>query len=342
MPRPPGIASAPGEGTAPPLLVVAGPTATGKTELAIEVALALQARGVDAEVISADSRQVFRGLDVGTAKPSPEERRGIPHHGLNLVEPDEPFSVADFVRHARAVLAGIGARRGLAILAGGTGLYLRSIARGLDVDELPSDPTLRARIDRRLLDEGLAPVVSRLRALAPTRAAAIDLRNPRRVARALEIAELRGDASLPATVGYPGPVAWLGLDVEPATHRAWIERRARAQFASGLIEEARRLREAFDPSLPAFSAIGYREAWAVLDGALDLEAAIDADARRNVAFAKRQRTWFHSEREVTWLDPTDGLESPVRAAIDVAQRLLEAIDPGASHRPVTGVAPSHR
>ena len=125
---------------APPLVVVAGATATGKTELAIRLAEAFIATGRPAAVISADSRQVFRGLDIGTAKASPADRARVAHHGLDLVDPDQPFSVADFVAHARDALAGIDRAGGVAILAGGTGLYLRAVARGLDTDALPSDP----------------------------------------------------------------------------------------------------------------------------------------------------------------------------------------------------------
>ena len=163
---------------APPLLVIAGATATGKTGLAIDVAERLRADGVPAEVISADSRQVFRGLDIGTAKVPAAERADVPHHGLDLVDPDQPFSVADFVRHARAALGQINDRRGIALLVGGTGLYLRAVARGLDTDALPSDPELRARIESDLARDGLTPAAERLRALAPKLASRIDLENP--------------------------------------------------------------------------------------------------------------------------------------------------------------------
>ena len=304
---------------APPLLVVAGATATGKTGLAIRLAEWIAEQGRPAEIISADSRQVFRGLDIGTAKVSTAERARVPHHGIDLVDPDQPFSVADFVRHARGALSSIGARNGVAILAGGTGLYLRAVARGLDADALPSDPKVRSGLEAALVADGLDPLVDRLRRLAPTRAAQIDLHNPRRVVRALEIAELRGDAGAPEPLGYDGPVAWLGLTVEPGIHERWIAERARAQFEAGLIEEARALRERFDPSLPAFSAIGYREAWAVLDGELTKEAAIDLDAKRNVAFAKRQRTWFRSEPGIGWLDATG---DPFAKAIEAARPVV--------------------
>jgi tRNA dimethylallyltransferase len=302
--------------------VIAGATATGKTGLAIEVAGRLAGEGIAAEVISADSRQVYRGLDIGTAKATPAERRGVPHHGLDLVEPDQPFTVADFAAHARSVLADL-ATRGrptLAILAGGTGLYLRAVARGIATDELPSDADVRARLEAEFLAVGLDPLVERLRAVAPKRAAAIDTANPRRVVRALEIAEVvGGEPELPAPRGYPGPSAWIGLEVDPPTHRRWIETRARAQFDAGLIDEARALRERFDPALPAFSAIGYREAWAVLDGQLTREAAITEDARRNVAFAKRQRTWFRSEPDIRWLRAGDA--ATIDEAVVVATRL---------------------
>ena len=304
----------------PPLLVIAGATATGKTGLSLNVAETLRAEGIPAEVISADSRQVYRGLDIGTAKVSRADRARVPHHGLDLVDPDQPFSVADFARHARAALATIAAADGLAILVGGTGLYLRAVARGLDVEALPSDPDLRARIDAALVDNGLEAAADRLRRLAPTLAATTDLRNPRRVSRALEIAELAGDIGRPQLGGYPGRLAWLGLQVPDATHKAWIAERARAQFDAGLIDEAAALRARWDPALPAFSAIGYHEAYAVLDGTMDRETAIAEDAGRNVAFARRQRTWFRSEPDIGWLD--GAADDLAAVALGHARRLV--------------------
>ena len=307
--------------TAPPLLVIAGSTGTGKTGLSIALARALRDEGRHAEIISGDSRQVFRGLDIGTAKVPAADRADVPHHGLDLVEPDEAFSVAHFVRHANAALQGIGERGGIAILVGGTGLYLRAVARGLDADALPADRDTRAAVEGMLAREGLGAAVARLRRLAPKRAAGTDLSNPRRVARALEIAELAGDAPPPPPRGYSGPLRWLGLHVHTATHREWIAHRARAQFAAGLVDEARSLRERFDPGLPAFSAIGYHEAWALLDGEIGREAAIERDAARNVAFAKRQATWFRAERDIEWLDAT---ADTLPAALAAARELIEA------------------
>ena len=297
----------------PPLVVVAGATASGKTALSLGLAEALAARGIPAEIISADSRQVYRGMDIGTAKVTPEERARVPHHGLDLVDPDQPFSVADFADHAAAALAGIAERGAVAILAGGTGFYLRAVARGLAVDELPWDVDVRAVIEAALAAEGLPALVAELQRLAPTRTAVVDLRNPRRVVRALEIARLRGDAPLPEPRGYGRPVLWLGLSVEPPVLRDRIRRRARAQFEAGLIEETRDLIARFDPSQFSFSGIGYAEARAVLEGRLSPEEAVAEDARRNVHYARRQATWFRREPDVCWFDATR--EVPIEQAL---------------------------
>jgi tRNA dimethylallyltransferase len=195
------------------------------------------------------------------------------------------------------------------------------VARGLDADALPADPDTRASVEGLLAREGLGAAVARLHRLAPKRAARTDLANPRRVARSLEIAELAGDAPPPPARGYAGPAAWLGLHVHGEAHLPWIAARARAQFDSGLVEEARELRERFDPGLPAFSAIGYREAWALLDGEIDRETAIERDAQRNVAFAKRQSTWFRAERDIEWLSLPD--VDPLPIALERARGLVE-------------------
>ena len=280
--------------------------------------------GVPAEVISADSRQVYRGLDIGTAKATPGERVRVVHHGLDLVEPDQPYSVADFRAHALEVLRAIGERGGIGILAGGTGFWLRAVALGIDTDALPSDAAVRAALEADLTRAGVEALAGRLRALAPALAARTDLRNPRRVVRALEIATLQGDAPLPTPVGYPAPVLGLQLVVAQGEHHRRMTERALAQFAAGLVEEARALRERFDPALPAFSAIGYRESWAYLDGGVSLDAAIALDAARNIAFARRQRTWFRSEPSLTTLDATDDPAPSALARLGVFVAGLEA------------------
>ena len=304
----------------PPLIVLAGSTASGKTALSLELAEALAARGVAAEIISADSRQVYRGMDIGTAKVTPEERARVAHHGLDLVNPDEPFSVSDFQACAAEALAAIGEGSAVAILAGGTGFYLRAVAAGFPIDELPWQPEVRAELDRRLATEGLKPLVAELRTLAPSRAATIDVKNPRRVVRALEIARLRGDQPLPEPRGYGRDVLWLGLEVDRPVLTERLRRRARAQFEAGLVEETRALAERFDTTTPSFSGIGYAEALAVLSGRLDLEQAIAVDAQRNVVFSRRQATWFRKEPDIRWLDATHAL--PLQIALTSALEYL--------------------
>jgi tRNA dimethylallyltransferase len=193
------------------------------------------------------------------------------------------------------------------------------VAGGLDTDALPSDPAVRARLEAELAADGLEPLVHRLEALAPGAAGRVDRRNPRRVVRALEIAELAGDVAPPPPRGYPGPLAWLGLAVDPGELSRRIGVRARAQFDAGLIDEAGALRERFDPAAPAFSAIGYREAWAVIDGELTLDAAVELDAQRNVAFARRQRTWFRGEPAIDWVDATTS--DPLPFALEAVRPL---------------------
>jgi tRNA dimethylallyltransferase len=259
---------------------------------------------------------VYRGLDIGTAKATPAERARVVHHGIDLVEPDEPYTVADFRSHALDALRALGRRRGVGILAGGTGFWLRAVTAGIDTDALPHDPVVRAELEAGLVDDGLEPLAARLVALAPSIAARTDLRNPRRVVRALEIATLRGDGPLPAPLGYGAPVLGLQLVVEPAEHRRRILERAREQFDAGLVDEARALRERFDPSLPAFSAIGYHESWSFLDGTRTLDEAIALDALHNEQFAKRQKTWLRREPAL----------APIEATVDPRPAALALVD----------------
>ena len=187
-------------------------------------------------------------MDIGTAKVSAADRARVPHHGLDLVDPDEPFTAADYRRAARSALEGIAARGGMAIMVGGTGLYLRAVARGFPLDETGHDPQVRADIEARLVGEGgLHQLVAELRSVAPGVAARTDLANPRRVVRALERVTVHGDTPPPPPQGYPAPSVWIGLQVEPAIHRDWIADRARAQFANGLLEEAAGLTGALRP-----------------------------------------------------------------------------------------------
>jgi tRNA dimethylallyltransferase len=258
-------------------------------------------------------------MDIGTAKVTAAERRRVPHHGLDLADPDERFTAADFLRHALDALRSMAGRAPLAVLVGGTGLYLRTVARGMPVDETGHNATLRADLEARLAAAGLPPLIAQLRYVAPTVAHSTDLANPRRVVRALERALLMGDQLPPEPRGYSAPVAWIGLDAETATHDGWIEARVREQFESGLLDEAASLLARYDPGLPPFSAFGYREAFAVLGGRLDLDRAITQDALRTRRFARRQRTWFRAEPDVTWLAAGD--PPSTRQAIEIGRRI---------------------
>jgi tRNA dimethylallyltransferase len=291
--------------------VVAGATATGKTGLAIRLAKDIPG----AEIISADSRQIYRGMDIATAKPSAEDRATVPHHGLDLVDPDEPFSAADYQRYARAALSDIATRGGVALLVGGTGLYLRAVARGLPLDQGDADPAVRAEVEERFGTEGLEPLVAELLELDAAGAQQLDLRNPRRVVRALERARLTGSALPPPPQGYGAPVTWLGLRRDDADHRRAIEARIDEHFESGLLEEAQKLRQRYPEDLTAFSAMGYREAFDVLAERSQLDEAKAADTRRTWAYAKRQRTWFRAEPEVAWLEAGADEANAAQAAL---------------------------
>ncbi len=311
-----GAGSSPAEpARLPALIVLCGATATGKTRLSLRLATRLGGF----EIVSADSRQVYRGMDIGTAKVTRSERRLVPHHGLDLVAPDEPFSVSQYRRHAMEALDGIASRGNRALLVGGTGLYIRAVARGVPYDEASHDPAVRAELERDLAARGAAAMAARLAATAPTLAAHTDLANPRRVVRALERALLVGDRLPPTPEGYPGPVLWIGLTVDHPVHREWIAHRAAGQFAGGLLGEAARLRSRYPADVPALSAIGYREAIDVLDGRRTMEAAITETVVRTRAYARRQRTWFRAEPGILWIAAD---RDPFPEALAIVERFL--------------------
>jgi tRNA dimethylallyltransferase len=298
----------------PPLVVIGGATATGKTRLSLEIAEAL-----GAEILGADSRQVYRGMDIGTAKVGPVERSRVPHHGFDLVDPDARFTAADYRRYALGALAGIASRGRAAVMVGGTGLYLRGVARGLPMGTIGDDPVARAELEARLEREGLPSLLAELDALAPTQARMIDRANHRRVIRAIERARVVGDAPPPAPEGYPSPVVWLGLVVDPVAHAIAIEARARAQFAGGLLDETAVLRDRYGEDLVPFGAMGYREAFDALAGRRTLESAINRTIERTRSYASRQRTWFRSEPDVHWLPAGPGA---IEAAMDITRSVL--------------------
>jgi tRNA dimethylallyltransferase len=273
----------------------------------------------DLEILCADSRQVYRGMDIGTAKPTAEDRRLVPHHGLDLVDPDEPFSVAAYRRHAVGALEGVARRGRAALLVGGTGLYLRAVAGGLHLEGAPPDLVLRGNLEERLDREGLDGLADELRHVAPMTAERTDLANPRRVVRALERARSLGDVPASPPRGYRGRVLWLGLRLSPETHRERIRERTERHFRTGLVEEAVALAARYDPTLPAFSALGYKEALTHASGERSLEEAIDATARATWRYARRQATWFRAEPAIEWLE---GAESAGVSALERVRAFL--------------------
>lgn len=300
-----------------------GPTATGKTDAALALADRLAV-----EILVADSRQVYRGMDIGTAKVSTPERGRVPHHMLDLVDPSEPFTVSDWVDAARDVLPGITARGRLALVVGGTGLYVTALVDGFDLASQPWSPEVRERLVDELETEGLAVLAARLVALDPVSAARTDLRNPRRVLRALERAELVGSAAAGTlrAEAYPGRLAMLGLTRPLPVLDRRIGERAKAMFAGGLLDETRVLLErGLDPSLPALTGHGYAEAARFLAGEWGLEEAIAVTARRVRRYARRQLSWFRRDRRIVWLDAAERpADDPllVRQGSDLLARLL--------------------
>lgn len=312
---------------APALFAIVGSTASGKTDLALAVAAR---RPV--EILVADSRQVYRGMDVGTAKPDAAARAAVPHHLLDLVAPDEPFSVADWVDRARAVLPEIAARGRVRLVVGGTGLYVAALVDGHDYTAQPWSPDVRQRLAEELEAGGLEPLAARLAALDPATAARTDLRNPRRVLRALERAELGGAGVAPKARPYDGPVGLVAIDRPREVLYRRIDDRARWMLTDGgLLDEVRRLLDAgYDASLRPMTGHGYREAARHLAGEWSLEEAIEATARRTRQYAKRQLSWFRRDPRITWLAAGD---APADAA-SIVEAALAGLDQPAVGSPI--------
>jgi tRNA dimethylallyltransferase len=285
------------------LVGIVGPTASGKTDLAMAVS-----RRLPIEVLVADSRQVYRGMDIGTAKPGAAMRASVRHHLIDLVDPDEPFSVARWVDLARKVILEVAGRDRQPLLVGGTGLYVSALVDGHDYAAQPWAPELRQRLADELEADGLEGLVERLRRLDAAAAARIDLRNPRRVLRALERAEAGGAGTAPQARPFSGPVVLIGLDRPRDVLYRRIDERARWLFeAGGLLDEVRRLLEAgFGPELRPMTGHGYGEAAHLLAGEWDLERAIEVTARRTRQYAKRQLSWFRRDPRVRWIAAEDG------------------------------------
>jgi tRNA dimethylallyltransferase len=285
--------------TATPRALV-GPTASGKTEVSLELA-----RRLGAEILVVDSMTVYRGMDLGTAKPTPAERSAVPHHLLDLAEPREPFSVALFQRLAREALAGVVARGRVPLLVGGSGLYLRAV-----VDDLSfpgTDPAVRSLLEAEGLAIGAEALHRRLAASDAAAAAKIEPANLRRTVRALEVAALTGrpfSSFATAWERYPAErVRAAGIRLPAEALRARIEARVRAMVAGGFVDEVERLLAAgSEPFLTASQAIGYLEVAEHLRGRLSLEEAVERTIRRTRALARRQMAWFRRDPRIRWFD----------------------------------------
>ncbi len=287
-----------GRGT---VVAVVGPTAAGKSALSIALAHAL-----GGEVVNADSMQLYRGMDIGTAKLTPAERDGVPHHLLDIWPVTEPASVAEYQRLARAAVDDILARGRVPLLVGGSGLYVRAV---LERFEFPgTDPALRARLEAELAAAGPAPLHARLRAADPAAAEGILPGNGRRIVRALEVIELTG---APFTAALPGPTPYypsvqLGVDLDTAALDERIALRVDRMWADGLVTEVRGL---LDRGLPegrtASRALGYQQVLRFLAGELTEAEAHDETIRATRRFVRRQRSWFRRDPRIHWLDSAD-------------------------------------
>ena len=279
------------------LLVLLGPTAVGKSKLAIELA-----KKLNGEIISADSMQVYKGMDLGTAKLSQVEREGIPHHLIDIRNPDESFSVSDFIELATKAIKNIEGRGKVPIMVGGTGLYLYAFLEGFSLPIVKGDPEIRERLSK----EPLVNLYNRLREIDPQAAKKINPNDQRRIIRALEVYELTGQPisklqkKEPATKDYK--IAVLGLNLERKEIYQRIEKRINGMIEKGLIEEVKGLlKRGYSRNLVSMQALGYKEVIDYLDGKYNFEEMVALLKKKTRNFAKRQMTWFRRFKDVKWL-----------------------------------------
>lgn len=303
----------------PPLLVIVGPTGVGKTAVAVRLAAALPL-----EVVNADSRQVYRGMDIGTGKPTADEQALLPHHLIDVVDPDERYHAARFRVEALRELAEIRGRGRLPAVVGGTGLYVRSLLKGLRPAP-PADAALRRELESYARTEGPHALHRRLAALDATAARRLHPNDRVRIIRAIEILTRQDkpdpDGATAADWGL-GVARWhllmVGLCQAREALRRRLAERARAMLARGMIEEVRRLLEqGYDESLPAMGGIGYRQFAAALRGRMSEAEALRLMVRDTVRYAKRQMTWFARDPEVRWIDvdAAGGVEGAAEAIL---------------------------
>ncbi|NUT94237.1 MAG: tRNA (adenosine(37)-N6)-dimethylallyltransferase MiaA [Saccharothrix sp.] len=280
-------------------IAVVGPTATGKSDLAVRLAVEL-----GGEVVNADSMQLYRGMDIGTAKMPVDERQGVPHHQLDVLDVTRTAHVAVYQREARAAVEDVLARGRVPVLAGGSGLYVQAV---LDDLVFPAtDEAVRARLSEELAAVGPGVLHERLARLDPAAALAILPSNGRRVVRALEVIELTGQP-FSATLPKPGPARYgtvlVGLDRDAAELDQRVDLRVERMFTAGLVDEVRALEaRGLREGRTASRALGYQQVLAAFDGECDLAAAAEETARATRRFVRRQRSWFRRDQRVTWFD----------------------------------------
>ena len=288
-----------------PVIAVIGPTASGKTALALALAHRLAATGRPAEIVNADSMLVYRGMDIGTAKPSPAELAAVPHHLIDIWEPTRTATVSDFQQLARDTIADCRGRGAVPVLVGGSSLYIRAI---LDDFEFPgTDPAVRGRLEAELEQVGSEALYERLRLADPEGAARVEPNNARRVVRALEMIELTGHyaSTLPEHRYALDHVVEIGMALDRDVLDARIARRVEKMWADGFVDEVRRLEAAgLRQGRTASRAIGYRQVLALLAGELDEATAKDSTITRTRRFARKQLGWFRRDDRITWVDAT--------------------------------------
>ncbi|QCH15050.1 tRNA (adenosine(37)-N6)-dimethylallyltransferase MiaA [Synechococcus sp. CB0101] len=288
----------------PLVIVLLGPTASGKTALGIELAQAL-----DLAVLSVDSRQLYTEMDIGTAKPTPAQRAAVRHELLDLRRPDQPINLQEFRAEAEQAIAAEHTRRGIALLVGGSGLYLKAITQGMTPPAVPPQPQLRAQLEA--LGQPLCHQL--LVGADPAAGARIMPNDAVRTQRALEVLYATGVPLSAQQGATPPPWRVLELGLDPPDLRQRIASRTAGLYAEGLVEETRRLVERYGADCPLLDTIGYGEARALLRGELQEPEAIALTTRRTQQFAKRQRTWFRRQHQPLWLDGVDPLQQGLQA-----------------------------
>lgn len=289
------------------IVAIVGATGTGKTAASLDLADRIGRLGGTAEVVNADAMQLYRGMDIGTAKAPVSERRGVPHHLTDVLDVTDEASVAAYQRDARVAVEAIAARGAVPIVVGGSGLYVAALLT--DFRFPGTDPDVRAHYEERLAIEGLGTLAAELLRRDPETAAQLDLQNPRRVVRALEVADITGEALTPGLAARATPwrpYAQVGLAVERSALVDRLDRRVEAMWAEGLLDEVRGLLPlGLERSRTASRAIGYAQAIDELAGRVTRDEAIAATASLTRRYARRQVSWFRRDASIEWVDALD-------------------------------------